>query len=260
MIWDCFIFFREFDILGIRLHELAEVVDRFVLVEATSTFSGRPKPLYFAENRERVGQFADRIVHVAVDDLEALPGPWEREHHQRNSILRGLVECGPDDVVLISDVDEIPPAEKVAQHAGYEGVTVFFPRLYYYFLNCQANVTYGGTCMLPNRLLTQHSLAPQQVRLGHIGELPYQAERDCGWHFSYCGSAKSIREKIAAYSHQEYNLPQYTDLRHILECMAAGRDLFNRPDVEFRFVPLDDSYPRWVLERRDRFEDLLHGA
>jgi len=258
MIYDCFTFFKEFDVLDIRLHELDEVVDRFVLIEGTHTFSGRPKPLHFAENRHRAGAFSDRIIHIVVDDLETLSDPWEREHHQRNSILRGLTECSPNDVVLISDVDEIPASEKIAQHADYEGVTVFFPRLYYYFLNCQANTTYGGTCMLPYRLLNEHALSPQDVRLGHIGELPYQVEKDCGWHFSYCGSAKSIHEKIAAYSHQEYNFPQYTNLRHILDCMAAGRDLFNRSDINFQFVPLNDSYPRYVLDHRSRFADLIH--
>jgi len=71
MIYDCFTFFNELDLLEIRLNVLKDVVDRFVLVEATQTFTGRPKPLYYKENAARFAAFADRIIHVVVDDFSA---------------------------------------------------------------------------------------------------------------------------------------------------------------------------------------------
>jgi beta-1,4-mannosyl-glycoprotein beta-1,4-N-acetylglucosaminyltransferase len=66
MLYDCFPFFDEFELLQVRLHELADLVDQFVLVESTKTHSGEPKPLYYAESRRRFGNLADRIVHVVV--------------------------------------------------------------------------------------------------------------------------------------------------------------------------------------------------
>ena len=69
MIYDCFTFFNELDVLEIRLHVLAEVVDRFVLVEARQTFQRGAKPLYYAENLDRFGPFADRIEHIVVDEF-----------------------------------------------------------------------------------------------------------------------------------------------------------------------------------------------
>ena len=68
MVYDCFQFFNELDILKIRLHVLNPVVDRFVISEATETFSGLKKPLYYEENKELFAEFADKIIHVVVED------------------------------------------------------------------------------------------------------------------------------------------------------------------------------------------------
>lgn len=114
-IYDCFTFFNEFDVLDIRFNELASVVDYFVLVEATKTFRGDQKPLYFAENKDRYAAFSDRIIHIIVNDM---PVPvkdnrWPLEKYQRQAIAKGLTKCALNDVILISDADEIPSAEVV---------------------------------------------------------------------------------------------------------------------------------------------------
>ncbi|MBY0430568.1 MAG: N-acetylglucosaminyltransferase, partial [Rhodospirillales bacterium] len=113
-VFDCFSFFNEFDVLEIRLHELQGVVDRFVLVEADRTHAGQPKPLYFHENRQRFAAFLDRIEHVVVRDMPEGDDPWRRERFQRDCITRGLGGAGPDDLVMVSDVDEIPRAAFVS--------------------------------------------------------------------------------------------------------------------------------------------------
>lgn len=111
--------------------------------------------------------------------------------------------------------------------------------------------------MLPFDLMVQAGLSPDAVRMADIGEIPYQVERDGGWHFSYCGGPREIQEKIEAYSHQEYNSPEYTDVRHILQCMAGARDLFGRDEMTFRAVPVDSSFPRYLYENRARFASLI---
>jgi beta-1,4-mannosyl-glycoprotein beta-1,4-N-acetylglucosaminyltransferase len=68
MIFDCFIFFNEFELLEIRLNELNDVVDKFVLVEATKTHQGKDKPLYFEENKKRFSDFSNKMIHIAVSD------------------------------------------------------------------------------------------------------------------------------------------------------------------------------------------------
>ena len=66
VIYDCFTFFNELDLLDIRLHELASTVDVFVLAEAPLTFQGQPKPLVFQEHRNRYRTYLDKIRHVVV--------------------------------------------------------------------------------------------------------------------------------------------------------------------------------------------------
>ncbi len=109
MIYDCFLFFNEIQLLRLRLAELSPVVERFVLVEATRSFTGHPKPLHFENNRHLFEEHLEKICHIVVDDLPAkYESAWDMEAHQRNAILRGLTEANPDDIIAISDVDEIP--------------------------------------------------------------------------------------------------------------------------------------------------------
>ncbi|NQU73263.1 MAG: hypothetical protein HQ547_00945, partial [Candidatus Omnitrophica bacterium] len=122
MIYDCFVFFNEIDLLKIRLEELKDSVDKFVLVEAAKTFAKREKPLYFQEYKHEFSEYLDRIVYQMVDDVpkKRLTGwgsRWDREAHQRNCISRALMRCNcdDDDIILISDVDEIPRAEEIGE-------------------------------------------------------------------------------------------------------------------------------------------------
>ena len=107
-IWDAFQVFNELDMLEVRLHELNETVHRFVLVEATRTHSNKPKPLHFRDNKVRFAAFANKIIHVVVDDLPDNADAWVLENYQRNAMLRGLQGAHADDLVIIADVDEIP--------------------------------------------------------------------------------------------------------------------------------------------------------
>ena len=125
MIYDCFTFFNELDLLEIRLNILNDVVDKFVLVEATKTFSGKDKPLYYEQNKKRFAKFQDKIIHVIVDDF---PKPDDKtqdvafmmESYQRNAILWGLKSAKDNDVVIIADLDEIPNPETVYEGAKKE--------------------------------------------------------------------------------------------------------------------------------------------
>ena len=121
MVYDCFIFFNELDLLEIRLNELDDVVDYFVLVEANRTFQNNHKPYYFDENKERFSQFLPKIIHIKLDKYPLfIPiinpfTPWKLEIYQRNSILQGLKNCEKEDIILISDVDEIPKASLIKE-------------------------------------------------------------------------------------------------------------------------------------------------
>jgi beta-1,4-mannosyl-glycoprotein beta-1,4-N-acetylglucosaminyltransferase len=109
-IYDCFTFYNELDLLEIRLEELNSVVDYFVIVEATKTQTGISKKLYFNENKKRYLKFHSKIIHIIVSDMPNINKntSWVLENFQRNQIIRGLNNCNKDDIIFISDLDEIP--------------------------------------------------------------------------------------------------------------------------------------------------------
>jgi beta-1,4-mannosyl-glycoprotein beta-1,4-N-acetylglucosaminyltransferase len=111
-IYDCFTFFNELDLLEIRLSLLSPVVDFFVIVECAKTQQGNNKPYYFEKNQDRYSKWKNKIIHIKVEDVEEISHEviedWSIENHQRNCIFRGLVNARPDDIIIISDLDEIP--------------------------------------------------------------------------------------------------------------------------------------------------------
>lgn len=247
MLYDCFTFFNELEILEIRLHELSDVVDRFVLVEATVTFSGQPKELFFEKNKERFAEFADRIIHVVVDDMPVDTDAWGREYHQRNCIVRGLGQCQPDDTIMISDVDEIPRESAVRGALTVQGTRIFHQTLCYYYLNY---ATHDNEKMRCTRVVSFSDLqqmgGAQALRRTTDGK----AILNGGWHFSYVGGVDRIRYKIQSFAHQELNIPTFTDDGHIRQAME-GSDLFDR---NYKFVPTEvTSLPSYVVENLNRF-------
>ena len=114
-VYDCFTFFNEFELLKMRFEELNDSVDYFVLVECTETHRGDPKNLYFSDNKHLFEKYLPKIIHVVVNERHPEMGLWEREHFQRNCILRGLQGCDPSDIIMISDVDEIPRPAAIAK-------------------------------------------------------------------------------------------------------------------------------------------------
>ena len=101
MVYDCFQFFNELDILKIRLNVLSPVVDKFVLSEATETFSGLKKPLYYEENKELFSEFADKIIHVVVEDTPEGDTHY-RDTFQKNAVVRVALGC-----ILNNDMDDL---------------------------------------------------------------------------------------------------------------------------------------------------------
>ena len=114
-IYDCFTFYNELDLLEARLNILDSRVDYFVLVESTRTHSGEEKELVFEKNKERFARFSKKIIHIVVDDMPEVRGNnrMASDNFQREAIMRGLSTCNAEDMILISDLDEIPNLEDI---------------------------------------------------------------------------------------------------------------------------------------------------
>jgi beta-1,4-mannosyl-glycoprotein beta-1,4-N-acetylglucosaminyltransferase len=254
VIWDCFSFFNELELLELRLHTLNKVVDRFVLVESTKDYMNRPKPLHFQENKGRYAEFLDRIVHVVVDDAPDAPDPWVRENHQRMCVNRGLVEAEDDDVILISDLDEIPRPEMVRRYACLPGVKLFRQDMHYYFFNLRAKQhEWFGSAMC----LKKDMGSPQRLRDIRDAIRPGICRiQNGGWHFSFLGGVERIIHKIESFAHHEFNLDQFKSPEAIEQRIRQGRDLFDR-GIFFELQTVDDSYPAYLRDNLDRYRDFV---
>ena len=229
MVYDCFQFFNELDILKLRMHVLNDVVDKFVISEATVTFSGEKKPLYFQENREMFKEFEDKIIHKVVDDTPMDTSAFMRDSHQKCAVARGLEGAKDDDIVIFSDVDEIPNPEAVKKVlADFDGSKIYAlaQRNFYCYLNMEEtsgsllSITgefegftgkdrrWLGTKICNYGMLKRFTT--EQLRDSKQKELMVRVA-DGGWHFSYMGGGKDesvedrVKYKIKSAAHQEYN-------------------------------------------------------
>ncbi len=255
MIYDCFTFFDELDILELRLEELGEVVDRFVLVEATKTFSNRPKDLCFEKNKSRFEKFRDRIIHVIVNDLPEQPrDSWENEHFQRNAIVRGLKACTPDDILLISDVDEIPRANVVRSFTGEFALLEL--DFFYYRLNCRSS---SFKWQIPAILRYSRLTTPQEIRDTWYTPARWSVPMipNAGWHFSYLGDISRIILNIESFSEQRFNTPRNKDRETLKTKIELGLDLFDRPDHSWEYVAVDATFPTYVLKNLEHFRPYI---
>ena len=277
MVYDCFQFFNELDMLKIRLNVMSPIVDKFVLSEATETFSGLKKPLYYEENKEMFAEFADKIIHVVVDDT---PEGYthDRDTFQKNAVTRGLKDCTDEDIIIFSDLDEIPNPEKIKEilkDFQEDKIYHFAQRLFYCYLNMEEVsgnlLSYAGefegverkkwigSKMCSYKLLREQNLLLGELRFPERKEIGIRVE-DGGWHFGYMGGhgekdiKKRVQEKVISAAHQEYNSKHV--LNQVTDQIKDGKDIFGR-DAKFIRCEIDESFPAYIRENQKELSFLI---
>ena len=137
-VYDVFPFFNELDLLEARMEILDSHVDYFVIGECDKTFQGNPKPFYYLENKERFKKFEHKIIHnTFLDDKGNQWNQWDRDKDHKNEIGKALKDCKDDDIILISDMDEIPNFEANPIESFYKPDQLFFmmQKMYYYYID-----------------------------------------------------------------------------------------------------------------------------
>ena len=243
--WCAFQLNDELDVLEVKLGTLDEVVDRFVIAESPLTHAGRPKPMHLEENWERFAPWHDKILHVTYA-ASPQAGIWARERDQR-STLSQAIGAEWDDLVMVSDCDEIPnPAywDKMVEIAEAGGVAV--PRLSMHVLGLRWRWpdTWPGGCRMCTgaTLHTRFRSDVDQLFNTYNQDVEALWQNDTsrvlgpavapgwGWHLAYMGGVEGVQAKLASFAHQEFNVPPYNDPEHIARCIETGADLLNRPE------------------------------
>jgi beta-1,4-mannosyl-glycoprotein beta-1,4-N-acetylglucosaminyltransferase len=261
---DSFIFYNELDLLFYRLSILYEHVDKFILVECRYTFSGHTKPLFYLENKDKFHNFNDKIIHIIVDDVPYiypnikynLNQQWDNEYHQRNCIKRGIDILisenflNDEDIILTSDVDEIPNPNILIQtklhNLGFNHDTLNRLALDMYYYNLYYRVGEGsnwhGVKLLTYKSYKNNKLTFQQMRIWEwTNNVP--VINNGGWHLSYFGDIDFIVKKIQSYSHQEYNNVTYLNREQLLEKIKNGTNLLNNSSLVYIQIEENNNLP-----------------
>lgn len=269
-VWSGSQFKDELDVLEIRLGTIGHLVDRFVLVEATVDQRGRPKPLAFEQHQERFAPWLDKIEYVVVDDMptgDSREQSWVRERFQRDAILRGMPDLAPDDLVLVSDLDEIP-SPAALEDALQRPPVRFLMDLHVYRLNWRWTDRNEQIATLASVHTGAEYLAAGAVNPVAL-TVPQVVRPSSGWHLTYQGSIEQLRAKMTGMADAFYEdlVPEaakagvsgpadfLTD-EWIQGSIDTGRDIYARDYRASEWVDLD-QLPPYVEENLERFAHML---
>ena len=262
-IFDCFQYFNEDHIADLRFNTLDEFVNTFVIVESTVDHQGKPKNLHFDIGKYK--KFKNKINYIVVDDTpESIKKPHEGgeslvEQHQRNSIMKGLKNCSDDDLVVLSDVDEIPDLNKLNEF-NKNKYAVFSQKMFMYklnLLNLNENNWHGSKICLKKNFKS-----PQWLRNLKFKKYPFwridkiknlQIIENGGWHFAYLQSPESISKKIKSFAHGEFNTANTSDEENIKLKIEKGEDIFDR-GYKIKKVEIDSSFPKYIFENKEKLK------
>jgi len=258
-IYDCFQYFNEEHIAELRFNILNEKVDYFVIVESTVNHQGQPKKLSFNINNYK--KFKDKIKYIIVDDTpEKIKKSHEGgeslvEQHQRNSLMRVINGAHDNDLIILSDVDEIPDLSKLALF-NKKNIAVFVQKMFMYklnLLNLNENNWHGSKICIKKNLIS-----PQWLRNLKFKRYPFwridkprnlQIIRNGGWHFAYLQSPENISKKIKSFAHGEFNKEHLSNEKNILKKIEQGRDIFDR-GYQIKKIEIDNSYPEYIYNNQ----------
>ena len=262
-IFDCFQYFNEDHIVDLRLNILNKFVNKFVVVESTVNHQGKSKKLHFDINRYK--KFKDKINYIIVDDTpENMKNPHVGgeslvEQHQRNSIMKGLKDAGDNDLIILSDVDEIPDLNKLNEYDKNK-YAVFSQQMFMYklnFLNLKENNWHGSKICLKKNFKS-----PQWLRDLKFKEYPFwridkirnlQIIKNGGWHFAYLQTPENISKKIQSFAHGEFNKVNIINEENIVLKIKNGQDIFER-GFNLKKLEIDSSFPNYIVQNKDKLK------
>ena len=293
-IFDCFMYFDEEIVLDVRLNTLDQFVDYFVIVESKFTHKGDKRELRF--NIDKFKKFKNKIIYLIHDDqpeeIEVVKSADNedekskkyifnaiyRENSQRNYIKMGLTKAREDDIILISDVDEIPNLLNIDFNKINEKIILFKQDMFYYKFNLHLpDLIWTGTKGCKKR----HLVSPQWLR--NIKDRKYYFFRldtifsknkyrsikfidNGGWHFTNIKNAEEIEYKLKSYLHHREFDEDPLSVEQIKEIIKNKRAIYNlnvdktenkigngNKLIKFEFNKL----PLYIQKNKDNFKEWI---
>ena len=285
-VFDVFTFFNELDLLELRLEMLDPYVDQFVLIECVETFSGRQKPLYFQDNKERFSKYLHKIHHhvtydppKSFEDLQqriitARPNTdkgikdlwiqalttsnvpkgevhWLKEFYQKEMIRFAIENANAedDDLIFVTDLDEIWNPELDYTQIENDKIYKLKQLAYSGHINVRSSEDWAGT------LLTRYRNIDGAC-LNHLrtpSKTKYEYVNNGGWHFTFMGGPDQIKLKLESYGHQEYNNDSVKD--RVKDLLDNNQDVLGR--THFNFWIDESQLPKYLLDNREKYKQFF---
>ena len=272
MLIDSFLYFNESELVELRIKYLNNIVDYFVVVEANITHQGKKKDWNFPRLLEgRLRDFSNKIqYHKLHIDLEKIKNEeswiiddvkgddaWRIENFQRNYIKNACKNFSNEDILIISDVDEIPSKNKLKflKSSDFSKIAPVALEQHLFHIDCNfvRLQSWRGSIVTNMEMCNTHSphqLRRKRNRISHL--------TDSGWSFSSFGGPKKIREKLESIAHTEYNSDEFKNEKHIEHCQKTGADLF-RKNVKTKKVK-KSSFPNDLLKLMEKNPIFYFGS
>lgn len=289
MIYDCFLFFNEISILDIRLNELYEVIDKFIIIECTKSFSGQKKPLYYNDNKHLFKKFHDKIIHIILD--KEIPDiknndRWKLEYDTRNYIKNVLINYNvhDEDIIIFSDVDEILYRKNVYKIKfylnKYEIILSHLIEIKYFLNNKTKKEFIGNICIKYKNLKS-----PQELRSLYCGHNTYDhmqkftdsnihVFKNAGLHLGTLGGFLMQKYKVQNFSHIELDNLKNKRIDKIIDLIDNNHnseewrlnngfykwfniDNYNKIEFNSKGILIDNLLFNYIKHNYKKFEHLF---
>ncbi len=257
MLIDSFIYFNVNELLDLRIKYLEEIVDFFVVVEANITHQGKKKDWNFPKILDsKLKRFSDKIqYHQLIIDSQKIKNEeswiiddvkgddaWRIENFQRNYIKTACKKFSSEDILIISDVDEIPSKQKLEfiKSCDFKKIAPIALEQYLFHIDCNYLSLESWRGSIVTTIQLCNAFSPHKFRRAR-NRISYLT--DSGWSFSSFGGPTRVKEKLESIAHTEFNNDKYKNPEHIINCQKTGADLFHRKvtkkKIEKKFFPKD---------------------
>jgi beta-1,4-mannosyl-glycoprotein beta-1,4-N-acetylglucosaminyltransferase len=293
-VYDCFMYFDEDLLLDLRLNILNEYVSKFIISEATYTHNGAKKKLKFDINNFK--KFKNKIEYIVVDNeapniweinsedslekkgQKLIHNGWARDNHQRNQLAEGLKKAEDNDIIIVSDLDEIPNLKNINLHNVKNKIIQFKQKMFYYKLNLyypEFNWFGSKACKKKNLI------SPQWLR--NIKSKKYSKFRldllfnkkkysdifyvlDGGWHFTCIRNAEELEYKLLNFAHHYEYEESGLKVQNLKKLISEKRVMYdhNVDQTSYKWsgktkliTVSDPDLPEYINNNKEKYQDWL---
>ena len=281
-IYDCTTFYSEHMMMDVRFNILDKYVEKFIVTESTYSHSGKRKKLNFDINN--YPKHKDKIIYLVIDkepnDLIEIEkdnvskrlNSIKRIELSYNYMKKAISEVAEDDLILLSDNDEIPNLGSKSFLKSKKKVILFNQLFFYYKFNLFYDLLpwYGSKACKKKSLKSFSWLKNIKTKKYPFWRIDtYFSEnkmvdieiiKDGGWHFTWLGDLNFIKDKLKSFAHTELNNISINDDEFISNCIKNLQPLETKQKIKLKKLPLTDKFlPKFILKNKKKYKHMING-